>query len=211
MDSFSRVSRLVKWFGLISLVAVLGCWMAFRAGPSAFAKEAKKPLSPDLEKARAALDKYQDPILAVHDGYFSTVACLAFPKAGGMGEMSYPAGGMGIHFLNPALIGTPLESTKPQVLIYEPQGDKLKLVAAEWFVPVSPDTKKAPVFFGQTFNGPMEGHHPIMPESLHHWDLHVWLWKNNPAGMFIPTNPDVKCPKKGYSIFEDAPKMVHPS
>ena len=50
--------------------------------------------------------------------------------------MSYKPGGMGVHFLNTALIGPTLDPTKPQVLIYEPVADnKLQLVAAEWFSP----------------------------------------------------------------------------
>jgi hypothetical protein len=58
----------------------------------------------------------------------------------------------------------------------------------------------------------MEGHMPVMPADLHHWDLHVWLWKNNPNGMFSPTNSAVKCPTTGYAYtFADAPpKMVKP-
>jgi hypothetical protein len=47
-----------------------------------------------------------------------------------------------------------------------------------------------------------------MPEGFHHYDLHVWLWKDNPEGMFTPTNPAVTCPADGYSIQEAAPKHV---
>ncbi len=51
-----------------------------------------------------------------------------------------------------------------------------------------------------------------MPAGLHHWDLHVWLWKDNPNGMFSSTNSAVKCPKTGYgySFIDAAPKMVKP-
>jgi hypothetical protein len=50
-----------------------------------------------------------------------------------------------------------------------------------------------------------------MPSALHHYDLHVWLWKSNPEGLFSPTNPGVKCPTSGYSLMEAAPKLVpHP-
>jgi hypothetical protein len=116
---------------------------------------------------------------------------------------------MGVHFFNVALMGKPLEPTKPQVLVYEPgPGGKLQLVAAEWFVPLSPEVKGRPELFGKPFDGPMEGHHPLMPHGLHHYDLHVWLWKDNPAGMFSPTNPKVKCPKGVYTFEETAPKIV---
>jgi hypothetical protein len=27
-----------------------------------------------------------------------------------------------------------------------------------------------------------------------HWSLHVWLWKDNPNGLFAAFNPDVSCP-----------------
>src|SRR5262249_59487670 len=57
-------------------------------------------LSPELEKVRAALEKYQDPYAAVHDGYFSTVGCVHYPQPGGAGRVPYPSGGMGVHFLN---------------------------------------------------------------------------------------------------------------
>ena len=63
--------------------------------------------------------------------------------------------------------------------------------------------------FGQRFDGPMEGHHPLMPHALHHYDLHAWLWKTNPAGLFAPTNPNVKCPPGAYTFNETAPKLVH--
>ena len=166
-------------------------------------------VSPELEQARAALDKYRDPIVAVHDGYFSSVGCIEYPAGGHEGTMQYAPGGMGVHFLNVQLIGPALDPAKPQVLIYEPDGDKLRLAAAEWFMPVQAAPAGArPAIFGKELQGPMEGHHPLMPEGLHHYDLHVWLWKKNPAGTFAATNPDVKCPKAGYSFKETAPKLV---
>ncbi len=170
-----------------------------------------------LAQAKTALAKYQDPMEAVRNGYFSTVSCMEFPTGlnehehGEHGGMSYKPGGMGVHFLNTALIGPTLDPTKPQVLIYEPVADnKLQLVAAEWFSPVMPGVKEAPKVFGRALEGPMEGHPPIMSPGFHHWDLHVWLWKNNPSGMFSPTNPDLKCPKTGYSYAGEPPKMVTP-
>jgi hypothetical protein len=95
------------------------------------------------------------------------------------------------------------------VLIYEPVGDKLRLVAAEWFMPTEVAGAKPPSIFGKELEGPMEGHQPLMPAGLHHYDLHVWLWKTNPGGVFSPTNSAVKCPSTGYSFAEAAPKIVH--
>ncbi len=158
-------------------------------------------LSPELTLAKAALAKYADPIAAVKDGYYSTVACIDFPKGAVDGPVTYAPGAMGIHFLNPANIGPKLDPTKPQVLIYEPVGNKLVLTAAEWLMPVAASGGVAPVIFGQTLTGPMNGHEPIMPASLTHYDLHVWLWKNNPRGMFTSTNSAVHCPVGGtYTV-----------
>jgi hypothetical protein len=168
------------------------------------------PLPPDLAATRAALDKYRDPMQAIRDGYFSTVACIEYRPAGKSAHehMQYKPGAMGVHFLNAANIGATLDSLKPQVLMYEPVGDKLVLVGAEWFVPVAV-SKDPPRIFGQTLQGPMEGHDPIMPAGLHHWDLHVWLWRENPSGVFSPTNPRVTCPRTGYGYsFDDAPPRI---
>ena len=186
----------------------LGVAIALGASFPVLGQKAKDD-SPDLKRARESLDKYKDPVAAIHDGYFSTLGCVTYPKPGKPGEVPYPAGGMGVHFFNVALMGKPLDPTKPQVLVYEPgPGGKLQLVAAEWFVPLSPELKGRPELFGRPFDGPMEGHHPLMPHGLHHYDLHVWLWKDNPAGMFAPTNPKVKCPKAVYTFEETAPKIV---
>lgn len=172
------------------------------------AAQGVKNFSPELQRVREALDKYKDPVVAVHDGYWSTVGCVTYPRPGGTGEVPYKAGGMGVHFVNFSLLGKAPDPLKPQILVYEPVGGKLLLVAAEWFVPISPEVKDRPQLFGQPFDGPMEGHHPLQPKGLHHYDLHVWLWKENPAGMFAPTNPKVKCPKGPYTLEESAPRIV---
>ena len=167
-------------------------------------------LPQELAGVRAALDKYKDPIVAVHDGYLSTVGCIEYTGAGGEGTMSYAPGGMGVHLLNFGLIGAPLDPAKPQVLIYEPRGNELVLAAAEWFVPVEAAGTGRHTIFGRELDGPMEGHHPLMPEGLHHYDLHVWLWKDNPGGVFSPTNSALTCPADVYSFTEDNPRTVTP-
>jgi hypothetical protein len=186
------------------------------ASPSALSAQAKQQGSVTnvaaVNAVRKALDKYKDPIAAVRDGYYSSVGCVDFPGGGSEhGSMEYKPGAMGIHFINMALVGPKLDSTKPQVLLYEPVGDKLVLTGAEWFVPTEL-AKTPPTILGHQLMGPMEGHAPIMPAELHHWDLHVWLWKDNPNGMFSPTNSAVKCPKTGYgySFADEPPKMVKP-
>ncbi len=156
-------------------------------------------LPPELAAVRDALMKYQDPFAAVRDGYLSTVGCVA-----------YESGGMGVHFLNPAHIGPVPDPAKPPILVYEPEADgRLRLVAAEWFVPLATGVRERPTLFGRPFDGPMAGHEPLMPRALHHYDLHVWLFRANPAGLFNPVNPEVRCSgRPGYALLEEPPATV---
>ncbi len=161
-----------------------------------------------FDSLRAALKKYQDPVAAIRDGYFSTLGCVSIAQAGGPGEMPYKPGSMGVHFLNMQMVSATPDPAHPPVLLYEPQGDKLVLVGAEWFVPLMTGVKQRPSLLGHPLQGPMAGHEPLMSADMSHYDLHVWLFKENPAGMFEPTNANVKCTGYGYSFTEHPPKMV---
>jgi hypothetical protein len=165
------------------------------------APKATAALSPELLATRTALEKYKDPIVAIRDGYLSTLACIDFSKQTVDGPVTYPPGAMGVHLLNPSNIGPKLDPAKPQVLLYENVDGKLVLAGAEWFMPAAVAGNQAPTIFGQKLAGPMDGHEPIIPASLRHYDLHVWLWKANPRGMYTSTNAAVKCdPKSPYTI-----------
>jgi len=133
----------------------------------------------DIQTARSAvMMDYSDYKDAIDAGYANTMACA-----------SSPDGGMGVHFVNEAMRG-PAEPDAPNVLLYAPMGDSYELVGAEWFVPSSM-VSEAPMLFGQTFEGPMPGHEAGQPE---HYDLHVWLVRTNPLGLFTDFNPTVACP-----------------
>jgi hypothetical protein len=178
---------------------LLWCGLALAPGAHAETAGAALPAWPAaLEPLRAKLEKYQDPVDAVHDGYFSTVGCV-----------QYPDGGMGVHFLNVSLLGPVPDPQSPQILIYEPDdAGTLRLVAAEWLIPLATGVEGRPELFGQPFEGPMEGHVPLIPKDLHHYDLHVWLFKDNPSGLFHHANPDVDCRGKSYAIEEEPPPEV---
>lgn len=197
-----RSSRINRWF-VILIVATMAI------GPKTQLVRAQaKPATPDLSSVRAALKKYEDPYVAVHDGYFSTVGCVEIAKPGAPGHVPYKPGAMGVHFLNGATIGPVPDPAKPQVLLYEPDGQKLRLVGAEWFVPLATGVKSRPHLWGRPFDGPMMGHPPLLPMELSHYDLHVWLYKANPLGVFAPTNPDLKCAGYAYHVVEEAPALV---
>ncbi len=143
----------------------------------------------DLAELRQATIKYQDISQALADGFMETEACVAVPGVGGMGY----------HFIHPARAMDPtINMSEPEVLLYAEIGGKLKLVGVEYFyaigmpdAPIPNPAPPAPVLFGRDFDGPMLGHEPGMPP---HYDLHVWLWQANPAGMFADLNPNISCP-----------------
>lgn len=133
----------------------------------------------ELAAVRAATARYHDVARAVADGYASTVECVAIPGAG-----------MGVHYVNGALVADPaLDPLRPEVLVYEPQaGGQMQLVAVEYMIPKamwdarSPDAR--PTLFGATFeDGPMAT-----------YALHAWVWEGNARGVFAPFNPSVRCP-----------------
>ena len=187
-----------------AFVAVLGLAGMAALGPAS----AQEPSKAQLDALRKAMEKYQDYKVAVRDLYLSTVGCVHYAGEKIPGHMEYAKGAMGVHFVNLTIKGPP-DPMKPNVLIYEPVGKKLKLVAVEWLVPLTPDTKEPPKLFGQTFMGPMEGHEPLIPKEFVHYDLHAWLFKDNPLGMFAPTNPKVSCKGSDFALLEKPTKMMH--
>jgi hypothetical protein len=162
------------------------------------AQQSPPAMADEWAKVRQTLEKYQDVIVALRDGYRSAVLCV----------QDEHRAGMGIHFGNARITGPIPDPMRPTILLYEPVGGKLQLIGAEWFIPLATGVKERPSLFGQPFDGPMEGHPPTQPPDLHHYDLHVWLFKPNPAGMFKSFNPNVKCPGDEYTETAPPPKLV---
>jgi hypothetical protein len=159
--------------------------------PTRAAATSAEAEQPAFAAVRAATAKYHRADVALADGYVNTGECVAAPS-----------GGMGIHFVNPGLMGAPMpggdatfDPTRPEVLVYEPQQNgQLKLVAVEYLVWRTPwdaaHPGSAPTFAGQAFDESFGEHAHGLPD---HYELHVWLWRHNPNGMFAPFNPKVKC------------------
>ncbi len=144
------------------------------------------PLSPELREIRSAVARYHSLQQAEAAGY--TVA--------GEPCVASPAGTMGIHAINPALIADPaIDPLEPEILLYVPKANgKLELVGVEYFK-VDADqnlgtSDDRPSLFGRAFEGPMPGHGPTMPV---HYDMHVWVAEANPSGVFALFNPALAC------------------
>ncbi len=125
---------------------------------------------------------------AAEAGWFAQLSpCVEHPEFGGMGY----------HYGNPAYLGNGyIDALKPEALLYEPmKNGKLRLVAVEYILPFAPPAEEGgdpiegdqPSLFGEAFqNSPHVG-------EFGAWTLHVWLWRNNPEGMFAEWNPNVSC------------------
>ena len=103
---------------------------------------------------------------------------------------------MGYHYANAALMADDaIDPLRPEILVYAPtKNGKLELVAVEYWKKDADGSLMTsadrPSVYGVGFDGPMPGHNPTMPV---HYDLHVWLYEDNPSGRFAPFNPAVSC------------------
>jgi hypothetical protein len=103
-------------------------------------------------------------------------------------------GAMGYHWGKTALIDANVALLEPELIMYEPQaGGHLRLVGFEYIVPLAAweeaghdlsDPNEVPQLLGQKFT-----QHSFLPI----FKLHIWLWRNNPAGTFADWNPKVSC------------------
>lgn len=167
--------------GIVSAAALL-----VAAGPSGASTQS------DLAAVRAATAQFANVAAAQAAGYGLLV------DAAGIACIDNPAGGMGIHYVNVDLVLDPtLDPTKPEVLVYEPdKHGNLRLVAVEYVVFEADSHSDGPTLFGQHFHR-MPGADESEPQNRYglpaFFELHVWLWKHNPSGMFEDWNPNVSC------------------
>lgn len=165
-----RSIALLLSVGLLTLSAVA------IAGPASAAGSA----SSQLAQIRAATARFHDVDAAIAAGYAPTDECV-----------SSPLGGMGFHYVNFAKVMDPaLDATAPEVLLYAPSGNGLRLVGVEWLIfdtDQDMGTVESHSLLGRPFNGPMTHGLPV------HYDLHAWVWQPNANGAFDDWNPAVAC------------------
>ncbi|MQA24187.1 MAG: hypothetical protein GEU94_01675 [Micromonosporaceae bacterium] len=140
----------------------------------------------DLMKVRLATAKYHDIDKAIADGYHAPHPYVCVDSAEGT---------MGYHYLKWDRLDDKLDMRKPELLVYVPDSRRgLRLVAVEYMKPdadqdLSTDGDR-PTLFNQPFQGPMEEHEAGMGI---HYDLHAWVWSDNPNGTFAQWNPAISC------------------
>ena len=126
---------------------------------------------------RRATDRYHDLDVAIADGFVHLHDCEVRPGEGPVGLVYVHPGRLSDAIIDPAL---------PEGLIYEPgRNGRPKLVGAELVIPFSLwPSPVAPRFLGATFQP---------EEEFGVYGLHVWIWRQNPNGLFEETNPNVTC------------------
>jgi len=145
----------------------------------------KSDFEKGLATLRAATARYQNIANARADGYVDDgFGCIEDPELGGMGW----------HLIRDDLHADPqIILTEPELLVYMPQKNgQMKLVAIEYEVYqadwINAGYTGLPSVLGQDLV-------PLIYPGLDPiYERHVWLWENNPAGMFEDFNPAIACP-----------------
>jgi hypothetical protein len=167
---------------------------------------------PSLAEVRAATERFRDVNVAIAEGYVRDLGnlCDAAEMMGKPKEL----GVMGIHYFRPDLLGitgppnprvngtgTHTDFNKPSILIYEPQADEsLQLVAVENLVFIkaweAAGDSVPPSFQGVPYDKMVDDPKTEIDEAHMfepHYDRHVWLYRDNPNGVFAQFNPNATC------------------
>ena len=130
-----------------------------------------------LKSVRNATSRFHSTTQAIKAGYVPDEHCVSAPGLGGMG----------FHWVNPSLVDPVFDPLQPEAVLYaEGPGGKLRVIALEYIV--IDVGQPRPMFGNQLFD--IGG----TPVPAPHWSLHVWLFEQNPSGMFMPFNPNITCP-----------------
>jgi hypothetical protein len=135
-----------------------------------------------------ATRKYINVNDATGAGYGPFLGCVTGPDFGAMG----------IHYVNGALLNGELHADQPQALIYEPSGNRLRLVGVEFIVDAATWLKNhngtPPVLEGQVLQLVAAPNRFNLPTFF---EIHVWAWRDNPLGAFVDWNTRVSCEHSG--------------
>lgn len=129
--------------------------------------------SKEVAAARKGTAQYHDIDVALADGFVQMSPCVR--RAGN--------GTMGFHYELASRIDLNIDPAEPEVLLYLPNDDgALELVAVEY---AYPNVGVVPSLFGQQYH---------YSAARNRYELHAWIWRHNPTGMFENWNPNLNCP-----------------
>ena len=170
-----------------------------------------------LDEAREATAKYEDVNVALADGFVQTTVHVP---------------NMGAHFTHTARVMDGIfDPTKPEILIYEPDGDGWKLIALSYVIPTWTQGDDHP----EAFAGELDNWHvhyslclgsaaitrsmveadcvaaggTFLPQ--YGWMIHAWVHKDNPLGIFGMWNPLVEPVMSAAQVEDTRAERVEPS
>jgi hypothetical protein len=150
----------------------------------------------DLDAAKAATGRFHSLSVAGDAGYGRPPAGVPLHECISHGS----DGAMGFHFIKGSLLDTTVNPTEPEALVYAPDAHgKLHLAALEFVVFQAPwDAEHPgtmPELFGREFMpvNALPGSDLTVYAIPPFYMLHVWIWNDNPSGLFNPWNPSVSC------------------
>jgi hypothetical protein len=206
--------KIMKTFAsLLALNATVMCsGFAVACDAGEHSAQMSTPAEPSLAALRAATERFQDVDVALAEGYVRDPLDLCDTAE----MMGRPAelGAMGIHFFRPDLLGitappnprvdgtgTHTNFLEPSILIYEPlAAGSLELVAVENLVFARAWEQAGhdapPTFHGVSYDTMVDDPSTSVDEAHlfePHHDRHVWIYRENPNGVFAPFNPAVTC------------------
>jgi hypothetical protein len=102
------------------------------------------------------------------------------------------SGGMGFHWVNGGLIDGTIDEMSPEALVYAPRDNgRLELVALEYVIfAADVPAGTTPTAFGMPMTFVAEPNRYEIPAF---WQRHIWLYEDNPSGLFMDFNPAVTC------------------
>jgi hypothetical protein len=171
-----KVPAPLLWLaGLLAVLSLPAAVLAAGAGSGA-----------ELAQVRAATARFHDLDTALAAGYGPLHTCT--DEESGLGAM-------GQHYVKGAVVGdTTFDLSQPEVLVYEPtQNGGMRLVAVEFVVFAdawAAVSGSPPELFGRQLQLVPAPNRYGVPAF---YQVHVWLWKSNPAGMFSDWNERVSC------------------
>jgi len=138
-----------------------------------------------VQIVRDATRQFIDVNAAGPAGYGPAFGCVTGPDHGAMG----------IHYVNGPLVGDgEIDASHPEALIYEPVGNRRRLVGVEYIVDaatwLAAHDNTPPVLEGQDFQFVGSPNRFNLPAFF---ELHVWAWRDNPNGAFVDWNNHVTC------------------
>jgi hypothetical protein len=137
-----------------------------------------------VQVVRDATRQYLD-VNNVGSDYGPAFGCVSGPDHGAMG----------IHYINLKLVlDGQIDVEHPEALIYEPDGDKRRLVGVEYIVDAATwlanNQGVPPMLEGQAFEFVGSPNRFGIPSFF---ELHVWAWRDSPSGAFVDWNNKVSC------------------